>query len=524
MALQVGVGSSTASALATTLVTSSFDTTLADGVVGGGKYETAGITVSSVTDSANNSYLFAQLAHPTGTEPSAFMYWTVGRINRATNTVVTVNLSGTGGTFRSVIGRALKGFAGLRLSSQSNTGTASPYSTAALVPSAPGYIYALVGDFNSLTTIAATGTPTHTLGLTFSDTFDIYRLSSGAASDTPGATAASGATRWVMLSAAFADLKEEAAPRRRQRKRVAAVSDWNFQGWAGSQAHPLTWFSRDLVLFAAGGPVAAAAVTEASDTSTVAATIAMAASAAVIEVSDISTATATAALVASAAVTEAGDLLSSSISGASGLNLSAAVIEASDTSAAVATVALAASVAVTEASDTVASATTMALAASAAVTEASDTSTAATTVALAASAAVTEASDTSAAVATVALAASAAVIERPDVLSATLSSQAGIDLAVTETSDTGTAAATVALAASATVTEGDDAGLSAVAAAIIATANPIEVGDLLVSTAVHPSSGGGATPEEVWSYVLSNGLTAGETLAQALAAAQNCCG
>ena len=35
---------------------------------------------------------------------------------------------------------------------------------------------------------------------------------------------------------------------------------------------------------------------------------------------------------------------------------------------------------------------------------------------------------------------------------------------------------------------------------------------------------GGATAEEIWNYVLSNGLTAGDTLAQALAEAETCCG
>lgn len=38
------------------------------------------------------------------------------------------------------------------------------------------------------------------------------------------------------------------------------------------------------------------------------------------------------------------------------------------------------------------------------------------------------------------------------------------------------------------------------------------------------SSGTGATAAQVWNYVLSNGLTAGETLSQAWAAARNCAG
>lgn len=62
-----------------------------------------------------------------------------------------------------------------------------------------------------------------------------------------------------------------------------------------------------------------------------------------------------------------------------------------------------------------------------------------------------------------------------------------------------------------------DAQALAAVEAVIAEAN-----DTLASRIAN--GGGGATADEIWGYVLSNGLTAGETLAQALAAAENCCG
>jgi hypothetical protein len=63
----------------------------------------------------------------------------------------------------------------------------------------------MVGDFNALTGITAAGTPTFTLGLTLTDSFEFYLISGSAQTVTPQATVSAGNTRWVFLATAFKD-------------------------------------------------------------------------------------------------------------------------------------------------------------------------------------------------------------------------------------------------------------------------------------------------------------------------------
>jgi poly(3-hydroxybutyrate) depolymerase len=98
-------------------------------------------------------------------------------------------------------------------------------------------------------------------------------------------------------------------------------------------------------------------------------------------------------------------------------------------------------------------------------------------------------------------------------------------MTVTEVDDSVASAAGGALAASAAATEANDLLFAQAAVAALVNAAVTEADDTLSAHATTSTGGGGgATPEEIWNYVLSNGLTAGETLAQALAEAERCCG
>jgi hypothetical protein len=210
MSSHVGTGvSGTGDPASGTIPAGAKDTTGAHAIYASIKWEVSGVTLSSVTDSKGNAWtIVLQVAHGTGGEPHEAVAVCLAPTNDA-SLVVTGNFSASTATFRRIQVEAFSSGTGVFAQDgvgKSGTGTASPYSTAALSTSGVGVVFAGVADFNSLGGPAAAGTPTFTIGPNTGDSFAVYLLSGSAQTVTPGATSTSGATRWVMVAGAIVEV------------------------------------------------------------------------------------------------------------------------------------------------------------------------------------------------------------------------------------------------------------------------------------------------------------------------------
>lgn len=232
---------------------------------------------------------------------------------------------------------------------------------------------------------------------------------------------------------------------------------------------------------AAAGVGIAASVSqaEAADTiSSAAGAAPLTADADITEDADTVTATAANAIAASASVSEDADTVSAAATAAIAASCSQA--EDADTISAAATLATAASVSATEDADTVSAAATLAIAASAAVTEDADTiSSSGGTPALVADVAVTEDADSISADASLAVAASLAQSEEADTVSGAATLEIGASVSGAEAADTASASATLAIAASLAQSDGTDSSTSAAALAIAASSSVTEDADTI---------------------------------------------
>lgn len=175
------------------------------------KFETSGVTVSDVQDTAGNTYVVSQLAHPTGGEPIACRARCERSKPNAAN-VITINFTGGTATFR----RSAAGqWDGLRLSdllaaSSSNTGSGTSHSIPSYPGVAPGLIAHFLAGFTSLSGLATTSDPPCVFGFTLSDAFVLFGYSPSVSANIVAASSVlSGNAKWVMLSEV---LREITAP------------------------------------------------------------------------------------------------------------------------------------------------------------------------------------------------------------------------------------------------------------------------------------------------------------------------
>jgi hypothetical protein len=206
MAARVGTGATgTSDAASASVAAGALSTTTGNAITVLFKWEVVGVTLSSVTDTAGNSYTIdQQLAHSTGGEPHGAIAYCLNATGNAAN-VVTGNFSNATATFRRIFVEEWSGLgtAGIDGTSTNNSGAGLPYTTGNIVTTTSGLVVSVVADFSALTSPSATGTPTFTLGNTLTDCFVIYLISGSAQTVSPAASVVSGNTQWVMLATAF---------------------------------------------------------------------------------------------------------------------------------------------------------------------------------------------------------------------------------------------------------------------------------------------------------------------------------
>lgn len=213
MAGQVGTPvTATADAGAATIASPPKSTTTLNANIGGVKWETAGVTVGSVTDTQLNTYQIIQAAHPTGGEPSVALFYSVGATGDPSN-VITVHFVGGNATFRRMVADEFSGVSSIlpvdgtpTTNSGTGGGGAGSYSTGAITTTLPGLMYAMIADFNGLSVAAAGGSPAATLSGVLSDAFAEFLISATGQTITPGASVSGGITKWMMAALALKDI------------------------------------------------------------------------------------------------------------------------------------------------------------------------------------------------------------------------------------------------------------------------------------------------------------------------------
>jgi len=247
-----------------------------------------------------------------------------------------------------------------------------------------------------------------------------------------------------------------------------------------------------------------AAITEAPDSISAAASVAITANASLSEVADSISAAASVLVTATATLREAADSISASAGTASFAD--AAIVEAADSVSAAASVAITATSAIVEQADQSTSAGTVAIIAAAALqeqadrisaeggsasfataalVEAADALAATGTVLVTGTGSLAEQADSLASAGTVSLTATAALLEAADTIAASGSVGTVVstaDAALVEALDTSTGAATVAVTGAAAIVEAGDIIVSGVSLVVTATAVLIEQADSITAT------------------------------------------
>jgi hypothetical protein len=172
--------------------------------------------VTSVTDTAGNTYIeIAELSHASG-DPRCAFYYAANITGHAAN-VVTANFGSVATTWRRIVVEEFSGLATaspLDGSQQTNSGTGTTYTTSNISTSQSGLVIMGVGGFTNLSSLSGTaGTPDFTIGANESDTFFAYLISGSSQTVTPGASA-TGSDRWVAIAQAFKDAGAGGAKKR----------------------------------------------------------------------------------------------------------------------------------------------------------------------------------------------------------------------------------------------------------------------------------------------------------------------
>lgn len=172
------------------------------------KWETvANPNVTSVTDTAGNTFVeIAELANTSGA-PYCSMYYAENITGNASN-VVTANFGSASTDWSQIIVEEFSGLAtssSLDGSQQTDTGTGTSYSTPNITTTTTGLVVLGVAGFTGLGTWDGTpATPDFTVGATVSDSALLYLISGSAQTVTPAASADI-ADRWNAFAQAFKD-------------------------------------------------------------------------------------------------------------------------------------------------------------------------------------------------------------------------------------------------------------------------------------------------------------------------------
>lgn len=209
MATRVGTGVSGSGNSVASVSTSAKSTTTGNLNVVFVKWESGGNAVSSLTDTAGNTYtqVGSTITHTLG-EPFCAMFYCENATGNAANQF-TINFTGSGNNFIVILAEE---FSGITTSSSTdgspttaNTGNGTTFTTGDITTSTSGLVIMGVGGFTALSSQSGTqGNPDFSIGVAGSDTFFAYLLSGSAQTVSPGATA-TGSDRWVAISQAFKD-------------------------------------------------------------------------------------------------------------------------------------------------------------------------------------------------------------------------------------------------------------------------------------------------------------------------------
>lgn len=209
MAARVGTGVSGSGNAVPSVSTGAKNTTTGNFIIVFAKWEAGGNPVSSLTDTAGNTYtqVGSTITHTLG-EPFCAMFYCANAIGNAANQF-TINFTGSGNNFIIILAEEFSGIAASSPADGSptteNTGNGSTFTTADITTTTPGLVIMGVGGFTALSSQSGTqGNPDFSIGVAGSDTFLAFLLSGSAQTVSPGATA-TGSDRWVAISQAFKD-------------------------------------------------------------------------------------------------------------------------------------------------------------------------------------------------------------------------------------------------------------------------------------------------------------------------------
>lgn len=165
-------------------------------------------TVTGLTDTAGNTWtVVANASFSAISDPGVCLAYAKNITGNAAN-VVTATLS-SDCDFRRII---VEEFSGLDTTSpedqneQTQTGTGSPFDTAAITTTSAGLVVIGVGAFGTLTSHTGTpGNPDFTVGATVADAAFAYLISGSGQTVTPGMGASGGGGQDVSIAQAFKD-------------------------------------------------------------------------------------------------------------------------------------------------------------------------------------------------------------------------------------------------------------------------------------------------------------------------------
>lgn len=209
MAARVGTGvTGVTDGTGTTVASDAKSTTTGNMLVAWVKYESvAAPNVTSLADTAGNTWVeVAELTHTNG-EPAGALYYALNITGHASN-VVTATFGSSSTAWKRIIVEEFSGLATSSATDGANTtgeGTSETFIAANITTTTTGLVVMGVGGYQSLSGWSGVaGTPDFTIGATVGDTGFAYLISSSAQTVTPGASAAQ-SNRWVAIAQAFKD-------------------------------------------------------------------------------------------------------------------------------------------------------------------------------------------------------------------------------------------------------------------------------------------------------------------------------
>lgn len=173
------------------------------------KWEGTTVTLSSVADTAGNSWTIAASSiHATETALRCALAYAMNITGNAAN-VVTATFTNATAEWKRILVEEWSGLATTNAEDGAeqviNTGAGSPFNTAAITTTQAGLVVLGVAAFGSLSGLAGAGTPTFSLGNTVSDATMGYLLSGSGQSVTPSITGSGGGGADVCIAQAFKD-------------------------------------------------------------------------------------------------------------------------------------------------------------------------------------------------------------------------------------------------------------------------------------------------------------------------------